>query len=55
MQISTQQTVTVTLTENEASVLTQFLDDVNVHRIIVPDVVKKLHNGLNTELLQGTL
>ena len=52
MNIITQRTFTLTLTENEASVIAQFLDDVCVDKIHVPDVVKNLHNSLNTELME---
>lgn len=52
MNLTTQRTFTLTLTENEASVIAQFLDDVCADKIIVPDTVKKLHNSLNTELME---
>lgn len=52
MNLTTQRTFTLTLTENEASVLAQFLSDVCVDKIIVPDAVKTLHNSLNTELME---
>lgn len=52
MNLTTQRTFNLTLTENEASLIAQFLDDVCVDKIIVPDVVMKLHNSLNTELLE---
>jgi len=52
MNLTAQRTFTLTLTENEASIITQFLDDVCVDKIIVPDYVKKLHNILNTELME---
>lgn len=52
MQISTQRIYTVTLTENEASILAQFLDDVVIERSFTPDAVKQFHSTLNTELLE---
>jgi hypothetical protein len=52
MNLTTQRNFILTLTENEASVIAQFLDDITVNKIVVPDVVKKLHNGLGTELMK---
>ena len=55
MQIFTQRTFTVTLTENEASILVQFLDDVVIGRTFTPDTVKQFHSALNTELMECEL
>lgn len=52
MNLTTQRIFTLTLTENEASLIAQFLDDVCPDKIIVPDAVMKLHNSLNTELME---
>ena len=52
MNLTTQHNFILTLTENEASVIAQFLDYVCVDNIIIPDEVKKLHNSLVTELIE---
>ena len=52
MNLTTQLNFILTLTENEASVIAQFLDYVCVDKNIIPDEVKKLHNSLVTELME---
>ena len=51
MDLTVQRTFTLTLTENEASVIARALDDVCVNQIIVPDEVKKLRNILKIQLM----
>ena len=52
MNLTTQRTFTLTLTENEISVIAQFLDDVTMNKNFVPDVVKILHNTIGSELME---
>lgn len=52
MNLTIQRSLILTLTENEASSIAHFLDNVCVDEIYVPDTVKKLHNTLNTELME---
>jgi len=52
MNLTTERTFILTLTENEASIIAQFLDDLVHTSIIIPDTVEELHNSLNTELME---
>jgi aspartyl aminopeptidase len=53
MNLTTQRIFTLTMTEDEASVIAQFLDSDVLDTIVVPDEVKKLQCDLNTELVGG--
>jgi len=52
MNLTTERTFILTLTENEASTIAQFLDDVISLRNERPEPVVKLLNMLNTELME---
>lgn len=53
MNLTTQRIFTLTMTEDEASVIAQFLDSDVLDTIVVPDEVNKLQYNLNTALVKG--
>lgn len=54
MKLTSQRNFTITLSENEASMIAQFLDSVVLNEVFthIPDAVKNLHSAINTELME---